>query len=79
MAEGVKQLASAEFSVAVSGIAGPDGGTDERPVGMVWFAYGSPQKVQADCRYFDGDRESIRRQSVLHALMKLLEIVRQTD
>lgn len=79
MAKGVKQMASAEFSVAVSGIAGPDGGTDEKPVGTVWFAYGSLQSVQADCRHFDGDRESVRRQSVMHALMRLSEIVRQAD
>ena len=79
MAQGVQQMAAVEFSVAVSGIAGPDGGTDEKPVGTVWFAYGSPSSIQTDCCHFDGDRESVRRQSVAHALMSLLKIVKQTN
>ena len=79
MAQGVQQMTAAEFFVAVSGIAGPDGGTDEKPVGTVWFAYGSARRIQTDCRHFDGDRESVRRQSVAHALMSLLKIVRQTN
>jgi nicotinamide-nucleotide amidase len=79
MAKGIQNMAAAEFSVAVSGIAGPGGKTDESPVGTVWFAYGSPQNIQTDCRHFDGDRESVRRQSVAHALTSLLIIVRKTN
>lgn len=77
MAEKVRDKAGAEFSVAVSGVAGPDGGTEATPVGTVWFAWRGPKAKRAECRRFDGDREAIRRQSVAHALEGLLAIVAQ--
>ncbi len=79
MAEGVLRLSGADFSVAVSGIAGPDGGSDEKPVGMVWFGWSrrtsSGMVTDTDCRHFDDDREAVRRASVVHALTGLLEQV----
>ena len=60
MAERARTRAAAEFSVAVSGVAGPDGGTRDKPVGTVWFAWcGSGAARTERCR-FDGDREAVR-------------------
>jgi nicotinamide-nucleotide amidase len=62
----------ASVSMAVSGIAGPGGGTAEKPVGFVWFAWGDRRSgeivVQSDVMHFAGDREAIRAASVFHAL-----------
>ncbi len=72
MAEGALRLSGANISVAVSGIAGPDGGTREKPVGTVWFAWairnGSSIMVETDLQRFDGDRDDVRAQTVIHAL-----------
>ena len=77
MAEKAREQAGAEFSVAVSGVAGPDGGTADKPVGTVWFAWRGPKTMRAECCRFEGDRESVRRQSVARALEGLLAIVEQ--
>ncbi len=75
MAEGALQTSGADLSVAVSGIAGPDGGTDDKPVGTVWFAFGvradSGVATTAEAERFAGDREMVRRMTVLHALVGL--------
>ena len=72
MAEGVVALSGADLGVAVSGIAGPGGGSDEKPVGTVWFAWarrtGDDIAVSAGVEQFDGDRDEVRRQSLIHAL-----------
>lgn len=72
MAEGVLRLSGANFSVAVSGVAGPDGGTAEKPVGTVWLAWAEQQesgvKVETNKRKFAGDREAVRSQTVVSAL-----------
>ncbi|MCW8829382.1 MAG: nicotinamide-nucleotide amidohydrolase family protein [Gammaproteobacteria bacterium] len=69
MAAGALHNSRAQISVAISGIAGPGGGSAEKPLGTVCFAWGiegeAPQSER--CR-FDGDREQVRRQAVLHAL-----------
>ena len=90
MARAGRILSGAEFAVAVSGVAGPEGGTPEKPVGTVWFGWDGPpdtidnsaaDKTDPDVpgitarRVFDGDRESIRRQAVAHALRGLLEML----
>jgi nicotinamide-nucleotide amidase len=77
MAKNALGKAGTEFSVAVSGVAGPDGGTEDKPVGTVWFAWIGPQTIRAECCHFDGDRESVRRKSVARALEGLLTIVEQ--
>ncbi len=74
MARAGRRLSGAEFAVAVTGIAGPDGGTAQKPVGTVWFAWSGPVTI-AERQVFAGDRESIRRQSVAHALRGLLSLV----
>jgi nicotinamide-nucleotide amidase len=72
MAEGALRLSDADISVAVSGVAGPDGGSDEKPVGTVWFAWSmrGPAGIttDTDLRRFEGNRESIRMQTVIHGL-----------
>lgn len=72
LAEHARRDSGADLTVAVSGVAGPGGGTKEKPVGTVWFAWSGQSGTVADCRRFDGDRESVRRQSVAHALNGLI-------
>lgn len=77
MARQALLLANVEYSVAVSGIAGPSGGTEEKPVGTVWIAWAwlpANQSVQADasCFHFSGDRSSVREQTIEQALLGLL-------
>jgi nicotinamide-nucleotide amidase len=75
MAEGVLKLSGADISVAVSGIAGPDGGSVEKPLGTVWFGWSSRQdgKVETNVlrRQLGGDREDVRSESVIIALQEL--------
>ncbi|MFO7529641.1 MAG: nicotinamide-nucleotide amidohydrolase family protein [Marinobacter sp.] len=69
MVAGAVQAAGVDVAVAISGVAGPGGGSPGKPVGMVWFAWGSgPDQTEAVVRHFDGDRDEVRRQSVLFAL-----------
>ena len=72
MAEGTLRLSGADIAVAVSGVAGPDGGSDDKPVGTVWFAWSSrgPGGIttDTDLQRFEGNRESIRMQTVIHGL-----------
>lgn len=75
MVAGALRRSRANVVVAISGVAGPSGGTPDRPVGMVWFAWGRrASPVQADSRRFEGDREAVRRRSVHTALQGLLGI-----
>ncbi|MGI9225182.1 MAG: CinA family protein [Woeseiaceae bacterium] len=77
MATGVLALSAADIAVAVSGIAGPEGGSKEKPVGTVWFAWavrsGSLVKCDSDCQQFNGDRDRVREQTVAHALRGVRE------
>ncbi len=69
MAEGALSNSKADIAVAISGVAGPDGGTEEKPVGMVCFAWMMRNKsARARTAYFDGDRDAVRRQAVDYAL-----------
>ncbi len=74
LAEGVRRASGAQLTVAVSGIAGPAGGTGDKPVGMVWFAWTGPGGTQTQVCRFAGDREAIRRDSVAQALHGLLAL-----
>jgi len=76
MARGAVRVTGAELAVAISGIAGPDGGTPDKPVGTVWFAIaGRHRGVRAAAarKVFPGDREAVRRQSVAFALQLILQ------
>jgi nicotinamide-nucleotide amidase len=74
MADGARRRFAADLAVAVSGIAGPDGGTQDKPVGTVHFAWAAPDAVTAARRVFAGGRESVRRQTVALALERLVEL-----
>lgn len=77
MAGSVLELSGADLAVAVSGIAGPGGGTAAKPVGTVWFAYGrrhaSQIIVDSETALFHGDRATVRAESVRRALCGLRE------
>jgi nicotinamide-nucleotide amidase len=76
MAAGALARSKATVSLAITGVAGPTGGSAAKPVGTVCFAWGRAGAVPAsETRRFDGDREAVRRQSVVHALRRLLEIL----
>jgi nicotinamide-nucleotide amidase len=76
MGEGALARSAAQVALAVSGVAGPDGGTLAKPVGTVWFAWA---RTDADTESvqmrFDGDREAVRRQAAGFALTRLLELL----
>ena len=74
MAEGALQHSRADWAVAITGIAGPGGGSPCKPVGTVCFAWAGPGGVVAtETQHFAGNREQVRAQSVAHALEGLLE------
>ncbi len=73
MAAGAVRRARAQVALAITGVAGPTGGTRDKPVGMVCFAWAHGSKITSETKRFDGDRESVRRQSVIHALERVLE------
>jgi nicotinamide-nucleotide amidase len=73
MAQGAVRGAAAQWAVAVTGIAGPDGGSPDKPVGTVWFAWAGPGHLQALKRQFDGDRAAVREASVRVALEGLVD------
>ena len=77
MAEGGIRFSEADDCVAVTGVAGPDGGTDAKPVGTVCFAWaGLDRETRCERAHFDGNRHDIREQSVARALAGLLELLR---
>lgn len=76
MADGVRRRLDASYSVGVTGVAGPDGGTPDKPVGLVWIATASMTDCDARAYHFSGRRDEIRQQAVLAALAQLLERVR---
>ncbi|BFM11160.1 nicotinamide-nucleotide amidase [Simiduia litorea] len=78
MAEGARINASSTWALATTGIAGPDGGSAEKPVGMVWFAWAGPQGIRSQHRVFSGDRASVREQAVAFALIELRKLLNFT-
>jgi nicotinamide-nucleotide amidase len=75
MAEGALRTLGADVAIAVSGIAGPDGGTPDKPVGTVWFAWAVHDGgCTTESRVFAGDREAVRLQSVRHGLERILRL-----
>lgn len=71
MVVGGCHASNAMLGVAVSGVAGPDGGSDQKPVGTVWIAWGNSTAVFSHCFHFEGDRAQVRQGSVLAALKGL--------
>lgn len=75
MVVGAAQAAEAEYAVAISGIAGPGGGTEAKPVGTVWFAWLSPEGISSKEFRLIGDRSSVREQAVKISIEELLHKV----
>jgi len=82
MAVGVLALSGADYSVAVTGIAGPDGGSDEKPVGTVWFAWavraGNDTQTETKLHQFPGDRNAVRSSTVIVALQGIREQLKKS-
>ena len=80
MAVGALREGDANLSVAVSGVAGPDGGSVAKPVGTVWFAWAANGRVlnTALC-HFEGERQAVREQAVHRALLGLIHCVEHID
>ena len=76
MAEGVRELLHTDYAIATSGIAGPTGGTAEKPVGTVWIAWATPEGTKAHCYHFGAarEREQITQRAVTAALVGMVEI-----
>lgn len=75
MAFGAVRHSRAQVSVAVTGVAGPTGGSKDKPVGTVWFGFSVSGLLTSEVRRFDGDRAAVRGATVDHALTRLLELV----
>jgi nicotinamide-nucleotide amidase len=73
MAQGARAASGAQWAVAVTGIAGPAGGSAGKPVGTVWFAWAGPEGAEALHHRFEGDRAGVRRASVGVALQGLID------
>lgn len=72
MATSARQRSGVQAALAVTGVAGPGGGTDSKPVGTVWFAWAVEGRgVETEKQWFAGDRNAVRHQTVLHALRGL--------
>lgn len=78
MAAGALAASLAQCAYAITGIAGPGGGSTEKPVGTVWFAWATAAGVQAERRLFTGDRRAIRAQAAAQVLSTMREIIRAT-
>ena len=75
MATGARRVIGSDLAVSLTGIAGPGGGSAEKPVGLVWFGLATPSGVSTQSRIFSGDRAAIRAAAVEHALCLLLSAV----
>lgn len=73
MALGAVYRTQARAAVSVTGIAGPDGGSDAKPVGTVWFGWCIDGLVYSECKFFPGTRQDVRQASCLHALQGLIQ------
>lgn len=78
MAKGVRALMHTDYAIATSGIAGPTGGTPDKPVGTVWIAWATPTGTQAKCFHFGAarEREQITLRAVTEALVRLVECLK---
>ncbi|MFX1695631.1 CinA family protein [Paraburkholderia sp. A1RO-5L] len=79
MAEGALRNSRAQVSLAITGIAGPGGGTPEKPVGMVSFGWSNRLHTSVETLVFKGDREQIRVQAATHALRGLLALIDEKE
>ena len=79
MALGAIAQSHAQVAVAVTGVAGPTGGSPAKPVGTVWFGFAIPGHVVTEKCHFDGDRAAVRSQTVHHAIAQLIALLQNAD
>jgi len=77
MARGALRRGRGSIALSITGVAGPGGGSRAKPVGTVCFGWAARGTLRSETRHFRGDRRSVRRQSVLHALRGVLELVEE--
>ncbi len=75
MAEGVRRLLGTDYAIATSGIAGPTGGTADKPIGTVWMAWATPEQTYAECFHLGKLRDQITARACTRALIKLCKIL----
>lgn len=72
MADGARRLLKTDLAVSLTGIAGPGGGSAEKPVGLVWFGISTPSGTRTERAIFTGDRAAVRAEAITHALGMLM-------
>jgi len=75
MASGALRHSEADYAIAVTGVAGPGGGSEDKPVGTVWIAVASTDQLHAQCHHFDGDRTAVREATLVSAIEVLLDLL----
>lgn len=78
MAAGAAKAAAADVAIAISGIAGPGGGSSAKPVGTVCFGFAVQGQMSSQRLHFDGDRQQIRQQAIEHALRHCILLLTET-
>ncbi|RUO31952.1 damage-inducible protein CinA [Aliidiomarina sedimenti] len=76
MAAGVRRLCGCEYSIATTGIAGPGGGSDDKPVGTVWLAWQGPDFTRSERILLAGNRDTVRVETTFYALNVLLKLIK---
>lgn len=75
MAEGARINSRSNVAISITGVAGPSGGTPEKPVGTVWFGWATAKQTQTKTMRFDGDRQMVREQATEYALTELIALL----
>lgn len=75
MAIGAIANSEAQYAIAVTGIAGPGGGSAEKPVGTVWFGFATAASLSCEQQVFEGDRQQVRQSSLQYALHRVLQFI----
>jgi len=79
MAHGAVRHSQARVAVAVTGVAGPSGGSPAKPVGTVWFGFMVDGRLASEMRRFEGDRAQVRTATMRHALHRLIDLIEATE
>lgn len=77
MVQGIRDLCNTEVGVAITGIAGPDGGSEEKPVGLVYFGFAFGEQVWVEKEVFNGNRASIRHKAAEYAIIKTIKALQE--
>jgi len=79
MASGAAKAANADIAIAISGIAGPGGGTLDKPVGLVWFCIHFAGQNYPSKQVFAGDRAEVRLQAIVYSLKNIIELIKSEN